>query len=99
METEIVSYSKITETKLVLNKNCLFSDDPGTELSAFLHNCYKQLQLGYPKFFKMDNLCKLGIIATETLIRGCDEWDPAEGVNTALLFANHSSSIESDRAH
>ena len=41
----------------------------GTDLTAL----YREKVEGYPKFFKMDTLCKLGFLATELLVH--DEQD------------------------
>ena len=41
----------------------------GTDLTAL----YREKVEGYPKFFKMDTLCKLGFLATELLLQ--DEQD------------------------
>ncbi len=99
MESEIVSYAKIADNKILQNKICLFEDDKANAVSVFLHNAYKHIGLAYPKFFKMDNLCKSGIIATEIAVTGHDALKSADPQHVALLFANNSSSIETDRAH
>lgn len=44
----------------------------------------------YPKFFKMDNLSKLAFLGSELLLK--DQKSP----ETALLFANSSSSLDTD---
>lgn len=47
---------------------------------------------GYPKFFKMDTLSRLGFLATELLLKK-QTVDPER---TALILANHSSSLKND---
>ena len=53
-----------SETSLKLNQDDMFKD-----INVFLKEMYYNIELDYPKFFKMDNLCKLGIIGTELLYR------------------------------
>ena len=73
--------------------------DPKEELSVFLAGLYKHVDLGYPKFFKMDKLCKLGVLATELLLRNTTDFAVFPLNETALVFSNNASSLESDRAH
>ena len=39
------------------------------DINSFLKEMYYKLDLDYPKFFKMDNLCKLGFIGAELLCK------------------------------
>ena len=59
---------------------------------------YKQKVGGYPKFYKMDKLCRLGFLATELLLK--EENLQREKMETrAVVFFNHSSSVYSDRKY
>lgn len=49
---------------------------------------YRQYAGDYPKFFKMDNLCRLGFIAAEILLK-------RENAD-AIILANNSASIKND---
>lgn len=62
-----------------------------------INNLYRSLNVNYPKFFKMDSLCRLGFVATELLLKECGDEIDAE--NTALILANHSASIQNDTAY
>lgn len=55
---------------------------------------YKNLEVNYPKFFKMDNLSKLAFLGAEALLR--DEKNPSLENNTALILSNRSSSLDTD---
>jgi hypothetical protein len=57
------------------------------------------MELNYPKFFKMDQLCKLGLLAAELVIRHEPGFAELPKQNMALIFANAASSLESDRQH
>jgi 3-oxoacyl-[acyl-carrier-protein] synthase-1 len=58
-------------------------------------DAYRALQIDYPKFFKMDGLSKLGIVASEMLLQDEENrFEPRE--DTAILGFNRSSSLEID---
>lgn len=98
METRIISYCKIKHNQVWVNGE-LFSENDTGDLSVFLGELYKTVNLNYPKFFKMDKLCKLGVIASELLIRNSPGFADLPKNEIALVFANNSSSLDSDRNH
>ena len=62
----------------------------------FFLSVYKQLNLNYPRFYKMDNLCKLGWLAAEVLLK--DSFDKAHYTpeEVGVVLCNANSSIYSD---
>lgn len=54
---------------------------------------YKQLIGDYPKFYKMDRLCQVAFVASELILRDCEEKP------TAIILFNRSTSIISDCKH
>jgi 3-oxoacyl-[acyl-carrier-protein] synthase-1 len=64
--------------------------------------CYRSLQVDYPKFFKMDNLSKLGFLASEMLLKPFPV-SPQERIevreDVAIICFNRSSSLETDRQY
>ena len=68
------------------------------DINSFLKEMYYKLDLDYPKFFKMDNLCKLGVIGTELLCRkNKDLFSRKDRVG--IILQNKSSSLDSDIKH
>jgi len=66
-----------------------FSDS--SEITEF----YRSLRVDYPKFFKMDNLSKLGFVASEMLLKDAENrFEPREDI--AVICFNRSSSLETD---
>jgi 3-oxoacyl-[acyl-carrier-protein] synthase-1 len=53
----------------------------------------------YPKFFKMDTLSKLGLVASELLLQaeGEPRFEPRE--DRAVVFFNRSASLQADTAY
>jgi 3-oxoacyl-[acyl-carrier-protein] synthase-1 len=57
---------------------------------------YKRYVGDYPKFYKMDGLCKLGLIATELLLNKEGNRDEEKADSRAVVLMNNSSSIGAD---
>ena len=80
----------------------VFAIDKEGKQSSLLTALYKQIIGNYPKYYKMDGLCRLGFIASELLLKA----ERAEGSFTedtnktrAIVFFNRSSSIASDKKY
>lgn len=89
--TESVAYS-LSECKRIK----LTPENSPNGLTAV----YKQLVGDYPKFYKMDPLCKLGFLATEMLLSD-DVVSPENNVEetrAVVLFCKHGS-MAADRAY
>ncbi len=85
----------VIEQGSVLLNGALFFKGESQEINPFLKSLYKFLDLKYRKFFKMDLLSKLGLLATEILSDGVAEMH-SETDEVALIFANTSSSLNTD---
>lgn len=91
-KTYIQAYCTIENNKIVLNGNTIFESE-NAGFADFSKKAYQHFEIGYPKFFKMDNLSKLAFLGAELLLK---TQNPNEENNTALLFANQSSSLDTD---
>ncbi|WP_417887458.1 3-oxoacyl-ACP synthase [Zunongwangia sp.] len=85
----IDNWVRIKNGKVVANDKLLFSSD--SDIDSFLKETFKFLEIKYPKFHKMDQLSKLGFIASEVIANTTEFTE-----DTALIFSNSSSSLESD---
>lgn len=90
----ISKYIKIQKGKIISNESVIFSNDQDSDILAFLKEAYKAMEINYPKFHKMDFLCKLGILATSILLK-----DTEFSNETALVLSNASSSLNTDLKH
>jgi hypothetical protein len=72
-----------------MNGNVIF-ESQSENFNDFSKEAYRHLEIGYPKFFKMDQLSKLAFLGAELLLKA------EMGSETALLFANASSSLDTD---
>lgn len=98
MEIVISSYCRITNDKFIVNDKPLsgFNSDGKNQI---LTDCYKILGMNYPKFHKMDGLCKLGILATEAALQNSDFFSRNLAENTSIVLSNSASSLDTDRTH
>lgn len=99
LENTIVTYCKIKNKSVWINDQLVFKGDKNEDITSFLGALYRKYELNYPKFFKMDKLCKLGVLATEFVIRELTDLPSVPKNEIALVFSNHSSSLETDRTH
>ncbi len=94
----ISDYCIIRNNRIILNGEILYSgnhNSPGELLVA----AYRFFAISYPKFFKMDNLCKLGFLATELLFKEKSIHEIYRGDEVGILLSNAGSSIDTDRNH
>ena len=91
----IQSYCIIREQAIRVDGKTFLTADADIPLNDFLKSAYKQLNIDYPKFHKMDALCKAIFIAVELMTHNNGPYKQ----DTALVFSNYSSSHLSDRRH
>lgn len=92
-------YVAIEQGKIVLDGEVLLKAEQGEDFAAFIRMAYKLLALDDRKFYKMDDLCKLGYIAAACLFSkngGTTGYAPSE---VGIILANASSSLDTDRKH
>lgn len=65
-----------------------------TVSTATINGLYREIAGDYPKFFKMDFLCKLGFLGAELLLKGTS---PEERENAAIILFNRNGSLVTDR--
>lgn len=78
---------------------------PGVHLhqeKATPEACYEAIQAAYPKFFKMDVLCKWAWLGAEMLLRSGDTGLVYEGIDRnriGVVMATASGCLEADRKY
>jgi len=88
----INKFINIQKDAIFENGICLFKNEEDG-FSAFMKRVYKERGINYPKFYKMDDLCKLAFIAAELLLGDEEEKD------IALLLSNREASLDTDLKH
>ena len=91
---QIINHCKISNGEISDNQGLCFSSGENS-LKCLLKDYYKSEQISYPKFYKMDEQCKLAFIATEVLLRNFVKEDYKDE-EIALVFANSESTLATD---
>jgi len=65
-------------------------------LAGFLVSIYQHFQLNYPKYYKMDNLSKLGWLAAEILLKDSFKQNNYQPEDAGIVLANANSSLDDD---
>jgi hypothetical protein len=94
-EKYITSNCTISKNGISKNEAKVF-ECQGYDLAAFLLGAYHHFQLNYPKFYKMDNLSKLGWLAAEVLLKDNFKRDNYQPEETGIVLANANSSLDND---
>lgn len=67
--------------------------------AKFLKGIYKELKIDYPKFYKMDRLCKLAFLTAEYLFKDNTSLKAYNPEEVAMIFSNANSSMDVDINH
>lgn len=95
MDHWITAYSSIKPTLATVNGAPCFEDENFINFAEFIKALYKQEKIGYPKFYKMDSLCKLGFMTAELTLRK----RPValyHHEDVGIVLSNRSASLDTD---
>ena len=89
---------KLQDRRAWLNGVVEYVSEAGSVEELF-RSVYRHYHTDYPKFFKMDNLCKLAFLSAEILLQGTDVLQKYPAEQIGIILENASSSLEYDRKH
>lgn len=92
----ITAYCKIKNHQIYINGQQQYVHEPSDTVATFLKTVYKNNKVKYPKFYKMDTLCKLAFLSAELLLKQVNGLKDYAASDVMLLFANASSSMHTD---
>lgn len=95
MRQHITHYCTIKNAQVLVDGELLFQGKKESEATLFFKEIYKNFKIDYPKFYKMDPLCKLSVLASNLLFEKVNKIDS----NTAIVLSNRSSCIDIDEKH
>jgi len=98
MELLITRHIQLQNRRVWLNGAVEYLSEAGS-VNQLFRDMYHHYDIDYPKFLKMDNLCKLAFLSAEILIRSTDIVQKYPGEEVAIILENASSSLEYDRKH
>ncbi len=96
--SNITIYAHIKNNQVSVNGSIIFIDKAAS-FAEFLMSTYKSLGISYPKFHKMDALCKLGFLCTEFALKESAILTKIPLDKVAIVLSNAASSLETDRQH
>jgi len=94
-ENHIIS-SCVIERGTVFKDSSKLFENKEADLADFVLSVYQYFQLNYPKFYKMDNLSKLGWLASEVLLKNSFQKNQYQPEEVGLVLANRNSSLDND---
>jgi hypothetical protein len=95
MQAYITRYVHV-DGKAIHIDGALIYRSPGNSGVDFLVEAYKALEINYPKFYKMDSLSKLAILATEILLKGTRLTEQYKAQDIAVIASCANSSLDTD---
>jgi hypothetical protein len=98
MELFITRYIQLKNHQVILNGVVEYGSEEQS-VGKFLASVYGRSTLDYPRFFKMDNLSKLGFLSAELLLQGTDILQKYPREEIGIILSNAHSSLESDEKH
>jgi hypothetical protein len=94
-EKHIVASCVINKQSVYKNGSVLFVDEKPS-LQDFLVAIYDRFAINYPKFYKMDNLSKLGFLASEILLKDENLLANYQPEEIAVVLTNSNASLDAD---
>jgi hypothetical protein len=95
MKPVITKYCAIKEDRIHVNDRIDTVPREVMTYADYLTTLYRHYEFEYPKFFRMDNLCKLAFVTAELLLRDRDIKRRYDS-DIALVLSNGASSIDTD---
>lgn len=92
-QTKVTAHTSIYQGKVTKDENTVY--ELNGDFAEFIRGAFKTLESPNMKFYKMDDLCKLGYIAAENLLKD-KTFLPSE---IGIILANSSSSLDTDIKH
>ncbi len=94
-EIYITADCVIRGNNVISNGHVLYSQEGATAVE-FFEGFYRHLAIDYPKFFKMDRLSKLGMLAAEVLARNGWQQRSYTPENVGIVLTNAQASLDAD---
>jgi hypothetical protein len=97
-EKYITSGCLISNHTVYKNGELLFVNKDA-DVPGFLLSVYKHFDINYSRFYKMDNLSKLGWLASEILLKNSFQKENYRPEDIGLILSNANSSLDTDQKY
>ena len=94
MQSYITRYAHINGKSISVDGALVY--EGSAEGADFLVEAYKALGINYPKFYKMDNLCKLAVLTVEMLRKDRKLTEHYKSEDIAVIASCANSSMDTD---
>jgi 3-oxoacyl-(acyl-carrier-protein) synthase len=74
-------------------------ENKNADLAEFLLSVYQHFELSYSRFYKMDNLSKLGWLTAEVLLKDDFQKEKYQPEAIGLILSNANASLDSDQKY
>jgi len=99
MENIISKYCIIQNRKVIVDGETQFEDKDNLEYGKLMKSIYKHYQIKYPKYFKMDNLCKIAFLGSEILMHDKENIKNIDPARVGVILQNTHSTIDTDKKY
>ncbi len=96
MENIITKYCIIQNHQVIVDGKTVFEDTEEFEFGKLMKAIYKHYDIKYPKYFKMDNLCKIAFLGSEILMQDKDNIKNIDPAKVGVILQNTHSTIDTD---
>jgi len=94
----VKKYCHIKNNSIFVDCELVYTDKDAEGLRAFAKSAYRYLKPSYNKFFKMDEISKLGFLAAEVLISDI-ELSSYDEDDISIILSNSDSTLVTDKKH
>ncbi|MFM6925933.1 MAG: hypothetical protein ACKOU7_10570 [Ferruginibacter sp.] len=91
-----IQASCVISNQIIYKNGLPVFEEKKADQAEFLIAAYRHFNLQYPKFFKMDNLSKLGWLANEILLQGSFDKEKYRPEEVGIVLSNANSSLDTD---
>lgn len=96
-KAKIITYCHIKDRKIFLDGEMIYENQDG-DLTGFLKSAFKHFKIKYPKFYKMDDISKLGFLTAEIMLSKISLPGFSDDM-VGIVLSNAQSTLETDKAH
>ena len=98
MSRRILSYCRITNKNVLVDGKLILSNNENN-INHWISDIYNYIKLSYPKYHKMDHLCKAGILAAEMVMEKLGLNNDELKTDWAICCMNRSGSLDNDTSY
>lgn len=95
---KISKYCHISSDRVLVNGKPFIENINGLGPKSFIKHIYKSIEIDYSKFFKMDEISKLGFLASEILLKNIN-LSTYNSEDISIVLSNSDSTITTDYNH